>query len=985
MNRLLAEFSEEEKSDIRALLQRTDFVTPRKRATFAEGGAEGGGPGYAGRHGGGPGAPVLSALKKRPAAGPRRCPVCTLPVEDSGDCRNGHLAAQGVLAAQYDSDDLRDISDVRTDPRPATPKEALDPSPFHTPTALKRRSTGSPHRVIPKHSPGAGSAQSPAANTYKDLSRSVEHTVRCYITPEAVLKAVRKQEHRSNATLGDAESLVLKCHGGGEQYVRIENLGGLKNLTSFSAPGHAFTRIENLQPLVSLTALDLSRNRLQKVEGLAHLPHLTTVNLSGNFIEHLPPASAWPKTLQNLSLAENRLAVIDDLHHLRDLINLTRLDLRDNPFSSHAHYRSVVAYAGLSVTYLDDVEITDAERSAALFHWDRKGLKPLESELKATQHEVEALRRQLEETKTAAAQREGQLDAVTRLLQLATEENKCIREENKKAEHELIAKEHSLSNLQTSLLHTRSDLEFLKIELETLNPDISEAVIEKCRNTLGSPRRAAHEQPRSGRSSPERARGDGAPEPSPAAPTPSARGGGKPDTPPTTATVETLAGEPASPVPPPRRMYASGTGTPASTPGLGGAAEDAEQRRFSADLDAMRQLLERQQRVIATQEQRLNAQQQQQQQQQPPPSPSRGSTPFDAANDVKTPQFHPADAAPPSRVPPTVPFPHHHHHHHHHHYQHDPSVPGHPTPYRAAYEKGRPDQQAGPFSASGEQASPPPSPGFYEISRSPTQPVNGARELRTLQHAPEVVLLSPKRQASPDGGELQDGRSDPWRAAGGRQAAAAAADPKKEPPPRTASDQQQQQRQQRRRSNDQPQHYQQQHQHQHQHQQQQQQEQQRQQRRRSSSDQPQQQQQQQQQQKQQQQQQQQKQQQQQQQEQLRQQTRRGSAKPGGAAEEAVFAKAVRKALHCEKCAAAYALKAASESRKCSPRGVVAELEAAFPDYSSRMTEDDILEFARQQLQYHHERSKWCKRRQHDCMLQCHRYLSRAIEAVPGIL
>ena len=324
-----------------------------------------------------------------------RCVVCTLPmaeIDDSGvrRCPQGHK--------QHYEDHV-------------SPTYALTPEPAATP----HKSTIRPPPL--------------ATNTYSNLSTRHEHTVRCYITPELVEKAVKKQLHRSNARLCDAETLTLKCSGPGEQYVRIENLGGLSNLKSLTAQNHAFVKLEGLSPLVSLTSLDLSGGRIQKVENISHLVHLRELNLNYNFVESLPGEGVWPLNLSVLRCAGNRLTALDDLHHLRHLMSLEVLDLRDNAMCRSSSYRSIAAYAVLSVIVLDDVEVTDTERNAAIFHWDRKGLKPLQTELTDTKKELEALRRELEDARTTSAHKDGQLNAVSKLLEISHTESDAIRKE----------------------------------------------------------------------------------------------------------------------------------------------------------------------------------------------------------------------------------------------------------------------------------------------------------------------------------------------------------------------------------------------------------------------------------------------------------------------------------------------------------------------------------------------------------------------------
>eukprot|EP01063_Lacrimia_lanifica_P031846 TRINITY_DN5337_c0_g2_i1.p1 TRINITY_DN5337_c0_g2~~TRINITY_DN5337_c0_g2_i1.p1 ORF type:complete len:653 (+),score=230.74 TRINITY_DN5337_c0_g2_i1:66-2024(+) len=391
--------------------------------------------------------PGTPAQLRRPSAA---CNTCGLPADHAtGLCGNRHYTPP------------------HEPPLPATP---APPS-------------ASPHKRGVVSSTGHHAVTSPA--TYKDLSRSVEHKIRCYITSDLVLRLVRKRLHRNNATLADAEELVLKCGGSGEFFTRLENLGGLVNLKRLAAPYHHFTKIEGLTPLVSLTHLDLSHNRVQKVEHIQHLHHLKELVLDGNFVERLPGEAAWPKGLERLSMVGNRLSCLDDLQNLRELISLEELDLRENPICSNGQYRGIAAYAALALAVLDGVAVTDAERNAALRLWDRKGLKPLQSELVGVKREVDTLRRALEEARLQSAQTNGQLQAVARMLQMSQEDTEAAQKEKNMMEEELRLNESRLSQTQTDLLQTKSDYEFLKLELETIYPEAAKGVIERCSNTLG--------------------------------------------------------------------------------------------------------------------------------------------------------------------------------------------------------------------------------------------------------------------------------------------------------------------------------------------------------------------------------------------------------------------------------------------------------------------------------------------------------------------
>eukprot|EP00756_Hemistasia_phaeocysticola_P048627 Hpha_TRINITY_DN23041_c0_g1::TRINITY_DN23041_c0_g1_i1::g.109396::m.109396 len=358
------------------------------------------------------------------------------------------------------------------------------PSPSGTIGARSHRgSRASPHRVRCPGSP----PKNDQVRSYAEMGGTQRHTIRCHITADLLSRLVRKQNEGNDGSPREIASVkVLKLHaiGRGEQLTRLENLAPLKSIEELVSTGQLYTQVEGLYPLHStLRSLDLSGNRIIKLDGLAQLDALTRLDLSSNLIERIP-RDAFPRSLVSLSLARNSLCLLEDFHHLRPLLNLRDLDCSGNPISAHQGYRGVAVYTALSVEVFDGVTVSKVERDAAIYHWDRKNLKPLEAELEQRSSEAMLLSAQVEELKRENEQYTGQLRAVSGLLDLSKVERDELREEKMMAEAALRERDRALADTQVELLQTKSDLDFLRLEVETVHPVEATGMIQRTTGTL---------------------------------------------------------------------------------------------------------------------------------------------------------------------------------------------------------------------------------------------------------------------------------------------------------------------------------------------------------------------------------------------------------------------------------------------------------------------------------------------------------------------
>ena len=110
--------------------------------------------------------------------------------------------------------------------------------------------------------------------------------------------------------------------------------------------------------------LSLWGTKLTDVTAVKNLPNLQTCAFSVNSISSLQPFAACKK-LTELFLRKNCISGLDQLFYLKDLKNLRVLWLSDNPIASTDNYRLFAIAALPQLTKLDQIDITDAERTEA--------------------------------------------------------------------------------------------------------------------------------------------------------------------------------------------------------------------------------------------------------------------------------------------------------------------------------------------------------------------------------------------------------------------------------------------------------------------------------------------------------------------------------------------------------------------------------------------------------------------------------------------
>lgn len=106
------------------------------------------------------------------------------------------------------------------------------------------------------------------------------------------------------------------------------------------------------------------REHIENIWAIRHLQQVESISLVSNLIKVLRPFAACCN-LQELYLRNNQISSLNELQALRNLHHLKILWLMGNPCTSKPHYRAFAIYCSPSLSNLDDVEVTDAEREAA--------------------------------------------------------------------------------------------------------------------------------------------------------------------------------------------------------------------------------------------------------------------------------------------------------------------------------------------------------------------------------------------------------------------------------------------------------------------------------------------------------------------------------------------------------------------------------------------------------------------------------------------
>ena len=121
---------------------------------------------------------------------------------------------------------------------------------------------------------------------------------------------------------------------------KIEYLCAFEKLTKLQLDNNFIAKIQNLDHLVHLETLDLSFNRITKIEGLDALTKLKDLSLFNNAIEKVEGMDAQVKTLEHLSLGNNKLESLKDAFAgLRPFHGLRILTLQGNAVHEDPDYK----------------------------------------------------------------------------------------------------------------------------------------------------------------------------------------------------------------------------------------------------------------------------------------------------------------------------------------------------------------------------------------------------------------------------------------------------------------------------------------------------------------------------------------------------------------------------------------------------------------------------------------------------------------------
>uniref|UniRef100_A0A4W3IRU4 Centriolin n=1 Tax=Callorhinchus milii TaxID=7868 RepID=A0A4W3IRU4_CALMI len=245
--------------------------------------------------------------------------------------------------------------------------------------------TQSPSPVNRSSTSGAGS---PNRQTLESLAGGISRSpgVR-YITDNLIRKLSREEN------FGFVQSLNLcLSKEGGKKFRYIENLEKCEKMQFLNLSNNLIEKIEKLDKQGKLCELNLSYNLIRKIEGLEHMVNLRNLNLAGNNIEQIP---AWVgkklRSLQVLNLKQNNIALLQDATKLKQLKELTSLNLAENPLANLPHYRLYIIYHLRTLERLDGRPVTSQERQEAHKRFHLEELENLERELERKVKEIERL------------------------------------------------------------------------------------------------------------------------------------------------------------------------------------------------------------------------------------------------------------------------------------------------------------------------------------------------------------------------------------------------------------------------------------------------------------------------------------------------------------------------------------------------------------------------------------------------------------------
>lgn len=123
--------------------------------------------------------------------------------------------------------------------------------------------------------------------------------------------------------------------------------------------------------LSSIRNLNFWGSDIDDVSIMQHMPNLEVVSASVNKISELGWFSHCSR-LQELYLRKNEVNSVQELHHLRDLPNLSVLWLNENPLNADCEYREYAIAMLQRLTKLDGVDVTVEERREAEDNFARK-------------------------------------------------------------------------------------------------------------------------------------------------------------------------------------------------------------------------------------------------------------------------------------------------------------------------------------------------------------------------------------------------------------------------------------------------------------------------------------------------------------------------------------------------------------------------------------------------------------------------------------
>ena len=114
----------------------------------------------------------------------------------------------------------------------------------------------------------------------------------------------------------------------------------------------------------SIRNLNLWGSNLEDVSIIEDMPSLEIVSLSVNKIKTLRPFANLAN-LRELYLRRNLISNLNEIKYLTDCQNLSVLWLSENPICDNPNYRAVIICVLPQLQKLDDIAITDQERSKA--------------------------------------------------------------------------------------------------------------------------------------------------------------------------------------------------------------------------------------------------------------------------------------------------------------------------------------------------------------------------------------------------------------------------------------------------------------------------------------------------------------------------------------------------------------------------------------------------------------------------------------------